>query len=175
MSANSPKNHRPIPAQVVELEKAVTTLTSHVERLQGSVNYLTVVNGALVRMMGDDAVQAKIDEMHLERLAPIAEQHVANTAKAVADGKITLSDVAAPSSIVVAVERNQRGVVTNLRAQIALPLVPELHPVFVGKVAGDTVSVTRGEVTTTYELLEVYEPTPKGLGQSDDATPAENN
>lgn len=161
----SPKNHRPIPAQVVELEKRVEDLTGHVERLQGRISYLSVVSDALVAMMGEETVQAKIDDMHLERLGPIAETHKANTAKAVDEGKIVPTETVAPSSIVVAIERNKRGAITSLRTQIALPLVPELHQLFVGKKAGDIVQVTRNETTMSYELLEVYEPTAKGLGQ----------
>lgn len=177
MSTSTPKtNHRPIPAQVIELEKQLQELTGHVERLQGRCNYLGVVTDALVAMMGETEVQNQIDAMHVERMRPIAELHKANTEKAVEDGKIVASEVIAPSSILVAVERNQRGAITNLRAQIALPLTPELHQLFVGKKAGDTVPVTRQmpdgtEATNTYEILEVYEPTEKGLGKAEEKAP----
>ena len=158
MSATKP---RPVSTQVLELE-------SHVERLQGRINYLSVVSDALVRLFGEEAVQAKIDEMHLERLQPIAAAHKVNTAKAVEEGKIAVVNEVTPGSILVAIERNQRNAITGLRAQIAMPLVPELHSLFVGKKVGEVVTVTKNEVTTTYELLEIYEPTAKGLGQVDE-------
>ena len=167
MSTNTPqqKNHRPIPAQVVELDQKVTELLGIVDQQQRKLAYLSVVSDALVAMMGEGEVQVKIDEMHVERMAPLAEVHKANTLKAVEDGKIVGSEVISPSSIVVAVERNKRNAITNLRTQIAMPLVPELHPLFVGKKAGDSVIITRGDASMTYEVLEVYEPTAKGLGQ----------
>jgi len=158
MSAAKTRN---VSTQVLELE-------GHLERLQGRVNYLSVVSDALVSLYGEEAVQAKIDGMHLDRLKPFAEAHKASTLKALEDGKIVTCDEVTQGSLLVAIERNQRNVITGLRAQIAMPLVPELHSLFVGKKVGDVVTVTKNEVTMTYELLEIYEPTAKGLGKEDE-------
>lgn len=162
MSNTAPK---PIPAHVVELDKRLTELTSHVERIQGGLNYMNALTDALVSMMGPDEVQKTIDERHVERLKPIAEAQKAHAMRAVADGKIVATEAVTAKSIVITIERNVRGSITNLRAQLAMALLPDLLTALDGKRVGDTVTIVNDttKVEASYEIVEIYEPTDAGL------------
>lgn len=160
--SNAPK---PIPALVVELDKRLTELTTHVERIQGNLNYTGAVIDALVSMMGAEEVQAIIDQRHIERLTPIAEAQKTQALNAVSEGKIVVTEKVTDKSIVIAIERNARNSVSNLRAQLPMALLPALMEAFADKKVGDTVTVTNDatKAQASYEIIEIYEPTPTGL------------
>jgi hypothetical protein len=123
-------------------------------RLHGLVKQQNEVIGACIRLLGQDDVQAALDEMRAEARQKLLEQQIAGV-KAMVEKKVLLPvEVVEQAGFIVGTDKLADG--TERRVQFEMAGVnPEFQPLYLGKKVGEVIEGANGAKLTITEVYRV--------------------
>lgn len=158
------------PALITDRLKAVEELTAglagfvqnEVPALKTSLANLVEVLNAVITLGGDDfaeKVQAKVEEIQMNRAKAQVESQKAQLAKYVADGVLTVTGQIGEDSILVLREISLEGkeIGTGWVQLNVAQFVPDIRQKMIGQSVGYVIDMPNGKI----EVIEAYNPAPK--------------